>query len=55
MTPRAATTKSATPGVAGRGLAAERVRFLCFRLFVPLAIVDVFVTGYWVVARPGLS
>ncbi len=32
-----------------------RVSFLCFRLFVPLSIVNVFLTGWWLVARPGLS
>ncbi len=36
-------------------LSESRMSFLCFRLFVPLAIVNVFVTGYWLVARPGLS
>jgi len=36
-------------------LAGERVAFLCFRLFVPLAIVNVFATGWWLVALPGPS
>ena len=36
-------------------IAEARVHVLCFRLFVPLAIVNVFATGYWLVARPGLS
>lgn len=31
-----------------------RMIFLCFRLFVPLAVVNVFATAYWLVARPGL-
>ncbi len=35
-------------------LSGGRMSFLCFRLFVPLAIVNVFATGYWLVARPGL-
>jgi len=32
----------------------SRTIFLCFRLFVPLAIVNVFATGWWLVARPGM-
>lgn len=34
---------------------AERASYLCFRLFLPLALVNVFATGYWLVARPGLG
>lgn len=33
----------------------SRTIFLCFRLFVPLAIVNVFATGWWLVARTGVQ
>lgn len=36
-------------------LAEARMIFLCFRLFVPLAIINVFMTGYWLVVRPGVG
>jgi NADH-quinone oxidoreductase subunit H len=36
-------------------LSGARMSFLCFRLMVPLSIVNVFVTGYWLVARSGLT
>lgn len=36
-------------------LSEDRMTFLCFRLLVPLALVNVFATGYWLVARPALS
>ncbi len=36
-------------------LGESRASFLCFRLFVPLAIVNVFATAWWLIARPGLT
>jgi NADH:ubiquinone oxidoreductase subunit H len=36
-------------------IAGDRMTLLCLRVLIPIALANVFATGFWLVARPGLA